>query len=77
MTRPHKCPVCEGRGVGPWELFAWDQPCHACSGSGVVWERGVKVRPASTDTGPWPWEPGGAWGNAGPPFPPGSVTRKG
>lgn len=38
MTTPHKCPVCEGRGLMPYEDDTLRyRRCHACS-KGIVWE---------------------------------------
>lgn len=40
---PHKCPVCEGSGVyvfvtiGSHVPTRETDPCHACSGTGVLW----------------------------------------
>lgn len=55
--RPHKCPVCDGTGNVPYPpgsaagipgygtaCVPW--PCHACSGTGVLWEIEVKPGPA-------------------------------
>lgn len=48
--KPHKCPVCNGQGlVSKPPYIAGDQmqwistntgpyPCHACGGTGIVWE---------------------------------------
>lgn len=50
MSKPHKCPVCDGTGKvsrPPWQAGDVDQwlgtstapyPCNACNGSGIVWE---------------------------------------
>lgn len=50
MSIPHACPVCRGHGtVSKPPYVAGDQdswagsgtgsyPCHACSGTGIVWE---------------------------------------
>ena len=45
MTKPHVCPVCQGkRTVSPllYEGYgtaaAGDVPCRTCGGSGIVWE---------------------------------------
>ena len=45
MTTPHKCPVCGGHGKLPdkWGGTGTYMPtatrqCHACKGTGVVWE---------------------------------------
>jgi len=42
---PHRCPVCEGRGMVQWDpdlpfgdsANAGPWPCRACSGTGIVW----------------------------------------
>ena len=49
MKTPHKCPVCDGRGLVP-DWFYLTQPggtptssgvgdvtCRSCNGSGIVW----------------------------------------
>jgi len=33
--KPHKCPVCDGRGVRPDD----STECVPCAGVGVVWEK--------------------------------------
>lgn len=44
MAIPHKCPVCEGRGMvgdafyGGRETSSCDVPCRSCDGSGIIWE---------------------------------------
>lgn len=50
MAIPHKCPVCYGRGTVskpphiPGDQLTWSSStqatydCHACNGTGVVWE---------------------------------------
>lgn len=46
MSTPHKCPVCDGRGTvaeaPPYSYGASttgvEQMCHACGGTGIVWE---------------------------------------
>jgi hypothetical protein len=38
--RPHKCPVCEGKGVVPAGFYTDDvanQKCRPCGGKGVIW----------------------------------------
>ena len=44
MSRPYKCPVCDGRGEvkrsGVREDMRWEGPykaCRACDGKGVLW----------------------------------------
>jgi hypothetical protein len=56
MRIPFKCPVCDGTGlVSKPPYVAGDQnewvtsscgpyPCHACSGSGIIWSEDVDVR---------------------------------
>ena len=42
---PHRCPVCEGRGMMPHGFYdrrtvsssMEPDPCHSCQGSGIVW----------------------------------------
>ena len=42
---PHKCPVCEGRGVVPANFYTMDEsasgtapvPCRACNGGGIIY----------------------------------------
>lgn len=39
MAKPYRCPVCGGEGKIPVpESAAMHKPCHACSGTGIVWE---------------------------------------
>jgi len=45
MATPHTCPVCLGTGavppggtVGGTYQVPWSQTCHACGGTGIVWE---------------------------------------
>jgi len=36
---PHRCPVCDGSGrIVDLSLTSGGGPCHACSGTGIVWE---------------------------------------
>lgn len=38
---PHTCPLCGGSGRGPVPpntTTAVPDPCHPCSGTGIVWE---------------------------------------
>jgi len=51
MATPHRCPVCEGRGVvaigfyvgyGAFSTAADPEKCRSCWGSGIVWEHGPK-----------------------------------
>lgn len=48
MMIPHKCPVCDGTGEvsrSPWVAgyvygrSSSDCDCHACNGTGIVWEK--------------------------------------
>lgn len=37
---PHKCPVCNGRGLVPASCYyttASEETCNACNGAGVLW----------------------------------------
>lgn len=58
MGAPHKCPVCNGAGRFPTAMpfgpgggsaiyadGAWWKSCHACAGSGVLWEPSPPVDP--------------------------------
>jgi len=50
MSKPHRCPVCDGTGIVsrppdvPGDVLSWPSTdtgpysCRACSGSGIVWE---------------------------------------
>ncbi len=49
--KPHKCPVCNGEGIkntGYGFQATTKEECHACKGSGIVWEMGNDLR--NTDT---------------------------
>ena len=45
---PHACPVCYGHGTG-YNPCAADKAdvdkCHACNGTGIVWETHVVQEP--------------------------------
>jgi len=48
MSKPHKCPVCEGGGQMQTLLNSTNhQDCHACKGTGIVWEPEPKSVDAS------------------------------
>lgn len=44
---PHKCPICNGRGIVPggfynstsdtWTSSTTSEPCRQCGGSGIIW----------------------------------------
>lgn len=44
---PHKCPICNGRGIVPggfytatgdtWTSSATSEPCRQCGGNGIIW----------------------------------------
>lgn len=44
---PHKCPICEGRGVVPggfysattdcWSWNTTQETCRQCGGTGIIW----------------------------------------
>lgn len=43
MSRPHRCPICNGTGkihMTPYGTSADMQyhSCHSCNGTGIVWE---------------------------------------
>lgn len=58
MSTPHKCPVCDGTGkvrhpdANQWEQLPVYATCHACDGSGIVWEPGGKTFLSRPDS--WP-----------------------
>jgi len=50
MSKPHKCPLCNGTGGRPEGFIEGSStftPCHGCGGSGVVWE------PEDRNAGEW------------------------
>lgn len=63
MKKPHKCPVCGGRGLVPWQFYQlyYNQEgtasnnygattdCRSCQGTGIVWEI-VPSKPESVAT---------------------------
>ena len=48
--KPHRCPICDGRGIVPggfynatgetWTATNAAEPCRACNGIGIIYERG-------------------------------------
>ena len=65
MSKPHKCPVCDGQGIvsrppnvaGDRATWAASDtcyyPCRACSGTGIIWEHeAVSIPSAWTDPDP-------------------------
>lgn len=49
MATPHRCPVCQGRGLMPYSFYhpatpgtssanmTFDETCHSCGGVGILW----------------------------------------
>lgn len=61
MSIPHKCPVCEGRGIVPDYFyvispdiqhngFTWNSTgsvtCKSCFGTGIIWEWDAVIVPS-------------------------------
>lgn len=77
MSRPYKCPVCEGSGEVPNydPTIEAKQECHACDGQGIVWEPEAVTHPPWRYYEPWPWERGEPrYGSNTLTFPPDGTT---
>lgn len=61
--RPHRCPVCLGRGLMPRGFYdtdmgarnsaVGDEPCRTCLGKGLIWEleESDVIQPQPTEKG--------------------------
>lgn len=76
MSKPHKCPVCNGDGKR-WPSGVAPPPnahppiCHACKGKGVLWGPGPNFDgPLKDCIGEWWGTPPGLEGGTPLPRPP-------
>lgn len=52
MSKPYKCPSCEGTGKVLDVSSTLMKSCHSCSGRGVVWEPETLKPESITPSGP-------------------------
>ena len=36
IHQPHKCPVCDGKGLKTAPEIAFTMACHVCKGNGII-----------------------------------------